>query len=103
MLRRMLKLKWTDRITNDEVSQRTKEERLLLKILKNRQHSWIEHTIRHNEFVANILEEAIIRKKAVGRPRLQYFNQVARNTGTDSYAAMKRMVCNKSRRKAANQ
>jgi hypothetical protein len=31
----MLKMKWTDRITNDEVFQRAKEERLSLKILKN--------------------------------------------------------------------
>jgi len=30
--RRMLKIKWTGRITNDEVFQRAKEERLLLKI-----------------------------------------------------------------------
>jgi len=30
--RRMLKIKWTDRITNDEVFQRAKEERLLFKI-----------------------------------------------------------------------
>ena len=30
--RRMLKIKWTDRITNDEVFQRAKEERLLLNI-----------------------------------------------------------------------
>ena len=32
--RRMFKIKWTYRITNDEVFQRAKEERLLLKILK---------------------------------------------------------------------
>jgi hypothetical protein len=31
----MLKTKWTFRITNDEVFQRAKEERLLLKTLKN--------------------------------------------------------------------
>jgi len=37
--RRMLKIKWTDRITNDDVFQRAKEERLLLKILKNIRHS----------------------------------------------------------------
>jgi len=30
--RRMLKIKWTDRITNGEVFQRAKEERLLSKI-----------------------------------------------------------------------
>jgi len=54
--RGMLKIKWTDRITNDEVFQRAKEERLILKILKNRCQSWIGHIIRHNEFVVNILE-----------------------------------------------
>ena len=99
----MLQIKWTDRITNDEVFQRAKEEKLLLKILKNRRHSWMGHIIRHNEFAVNILEGAISGKKAVGRPRLQYLKQVARNTGADSYTAMKRMACNNSRWKAANQ
>jgi hypothetical protein len=57
--RRMLKIKWTGRITNDEVFQRAKKKRLLLKILKNRPHSWIGH----NEFVVNILEGTISGKK----------------------------------------
>jgi len=51
---------------NDEVFQRAKEERLLLKILQTRRHSWIGHTIRNNEFVVNIFEGAISGKK---RPR----------------------------------
>jgi hypothetical protein len=33
--RRRLKIKWTDRIMNDEVFQSAIEERLLLRILKN--------------------------------------------------------------------
>ena len=36
--RRMLKINWIDRITSDEVFQMVKEERLLLKISKNRRH-----------------------------------------------------------------
>jgi len=36
--RRMIKIKWTGRITNDEIFQRAKEGSLLLKILKNRCH-----------------------------------------------------------------
>jgi hypothetical protein len=63
----MLKIKWTDRITNDEVFQRAKEERLLLRILKNRRHSWIGHTVRRNEFVVNILEGALFGKKCRGK------------------------------------
>jgi len=77
--------------------------KLLLKILKNRRHSWIVHIIRHNEFVVNILERAISRKKAVGRPRLQYLKQVARNPAADIYTAIERTACNNSRWKAANQ
>jgi hypothetical protein len=70
-------------------------------MLRNRCHLWIGHIIWHNEFVVNILEGAISGKKAVGRPRLQYLKQVTRNTGADSYTAMKRMACNNSRWKAA--
>ena len=98
-----LKIKWTDRIKNDEVFQRAKEDRLLLKIFKNRCHSWISRTIRHNHFVVNVLEGAIPGKKAVGRAWLQYLKQVSRKTGADSYTAMKIMTCNNSRWKAANQ
>ena len=70
-----------DRITNDEVFQRVKEEILLLKNLENRCHSWIGHTIRHNKFVVNILERSISRKKAMGRPLLQYLEEDIRQEG----------------------
>jgi len=70
---------------------------------KNGRHSWIGHTVRHNEFAVNILEEAIFGKKAVGRPGLQYLKQVTINTEADLYRAMKGMACNNCRWKAANQ
>jgi hypothetical protein len=101
--RGMLQIKWTDRITNDEVFERAKKERLLSKILQNGSYSWIGHIIRHNEFVVNILEGAISGIMAVGGQRLRYLEQVARNTAADSYTAMERMACNSSRWKAANQ
>ena len=101
--RRMLQIKWTDRVRNGEVFQRTKEERLLLKILQNIRYSWIGHIIRHNEFVENTLEGEISGKRAVGRSRLQYLKQVARNTEADSYTAMKRVAWNNCRWKAGNQ
>jgi len=48
---------------NAEGFQRAKEERLFLRIFKNRRHSWIRDIIRHNEFVVNILERAISEKR----------------------------------------
>jgi len=98
----MLKIKWTDRITIDEVFQRAKEERLLLKILKNRRHSWIGHIIRHNELVVNIFEGAVSGKKGRGKTTTTISKANARNTGDNSYTAMKRMACSNSIWKAAN-
>jgi hypothetical protein len=86
--RRMLKIKWTDRILNCEVFQKAKEERLLLKLKEKRCLSWIGHMIRCNEFAVKILKGAISGKKAVGRSRPQYLKQVARNTAADSCTAM---------------
>ena len=54
-------------MTNDEVLQRAKEERLFLKIKKKTRHSWIGHTVGHNEFVVNIFEGAISGKKGRGK------------------------------------
>jgi hypothetical protein len=68
----MLKIKWTNRTTNSEDIQEAKEERLLLKKIKNRRHSWIGCTVRHKEFVVNIFEGAICGKKAVWKHRLTY-------------------------------
>jgi hypothetical protein len=53
--------------------------------------------------VINILEGEISGKNAMGKPRLQKLQQVARSIGADSYTAMKRIACNKPRWKAANQ
>jgi hypothetical protein len=56
----MLKIKWTDRITNEEVFQRAKAERLLLKIGCNLS---VGHIIRHNEFVVTSLKEQYLEKR----------------------------------------
>jgi hypothetical protein len=76
----MLETKRTDRVTSDKVFNRAQEGKSPLKILKNRHHSWIGHTVKRNKFVVNSLEGAISGKQAVGRPRLQYSKRVARNT-----------------------
>jgi hypothetical protein len=77
--------------------------KITFKFLKNRRHLCIWYIIRHNKFVANILEGAISGKKSLGRPRLQFLKKVTRNTGADSYTAMKTVACNNSSWEAANQ
>jgi len=98
----MLKIEWTDRITNGEVFQRAKGERLLLKILQNRRHSWIWHTVRHNEFWVNILEGAIFGEKEQWEDLDCNTYSKWTETAADSCTAMARMACNSCRWKAAN-
>ena len=59
----MLQIRWTDRITNGEVFQWVKKKYQFEKFKKNRRHTWIGHTVRHNEFAVNILEGAIFGEK----------------------------------------
>jgi hypothetical protein len=100
----MLKIKWTDRITNEEVFQRVKEKRIILKMLNKRQcHSLRGHIIRYSEFVVNILEAAVSGKKIHGKTSTTILRKVARNIRADRYKTMKRTACNKSKWKAANQ
>jgi len=89
---------------NKECWSFSKDERRKIKFkhFKTGRHSWTGHTVGYNEFVVNILEGAISGKKAVGKPRLQYVKQVAKNKAAYSYTAMKRTACNNSRWKAAN-
>ena len=73
-----------------------------LEILSNRRHSSVGHTIRHNEFVAIILEGAISGKKGCGKTSTAYLKQVARNTAADSYTEMEITACINLRWKSTN-
>jgi hypothetical protein len=60
----MLKIKWTDKIRNEEVLRRIDEERTLWNTIDERRTRWIGHTLRHNGFVKNIVKRKIGRKSA---------------------------------------
>jgi hypothetical protein len=46
--RRMEKISWTDRVRNEEVLHRVKEERNILHTIKRRKANWIGHSLRRN-------------------------------------------------------
>jgi ppGpp synthetase/RelA/SpoT-type nucleotidyltranferase len=47
-LRRMEKMSWTDRVRNEEVLHRVKEERNILHKIERRKGNWIGHISRKN-------------------------------------------------------
>jgi hypothetical protein len=54
--RRMEKISWTNRLRNEEVLQRAKEERNILNKIKRRKAKWIGHILRRNYFLTHVTE-----------------------------------------------
>jgi replicative superfamily II helicase len=68
--RRMEKISWTDRVRNEQILQRAKEERKILQTIKRRKANWIGHSLRRNCLLKHVTEEKIEgRIEVTGRRR----------------------------------
>jgi hypothetical protein len=54
--RRMEKIGWTDRVRNEEVLHRVKEERNIIPTIKRRKVNWIGHILRRNCLLKHVIE-----------------------------------------------
>jgi hypothetical protein len=54
--RRMEKISWTDRVRNEVVLHRVKEERNILHTIKRRKANWIGHILRSNCLLKHVIE-----------------------------------------------
>jgi hypothetical protein len=52
----MEKIRWTDRVRNEEVLHRVKEERNIVHTIKRRQANWIGHILRRNCLLKHVIE-----------------------------------------------
>ena len=53
--RRMEKISWTDRVRNEEVLHRVKEERNIVHTVKRRKANWIGHILRRNCLLKQVI------------------------------------------------
>lgn len=84
--RRMEKISWKDKITNEEVLGRIGIGRQLMNILRNRKKSWIGHVLRGKGLLKEVIEGRMEGRRVRGRPRLGMLDEII----TDSYVDMKR-------------
>ena len=66
----MMKIKWVDRVSNEEVLRRVAEKKCLLKNLKRRRDNLIGHIIRHDGLIKTIVEGQVVGKRCKGRLRM---------------------------------
>jgi hypothetical protein len=74
--RRMEEISWTDRVNNEAILHRVKEERNILHIIKRRKVIWIGHILRRNCLLSHIIEGKIIGTRRRGRRRKQLLHDL---------------------------
>jgi hypothetical protein len=57
--RRMEKISWTNRVRNEEVLIRVKEQRNILREISERKANWIGHILRRNCLLQRVIEGKI--------------------------------------------
>jgi hypothetical protein len=84
--RRMEGIKWSDKVTNEEVLKRIGIERQLMDTIRNRKRKWIGHVIREEGLLKEIIEGRMEGKRNRGRPRVGMLDNLIMHT----YVEMKR-------------
>ena len=68
-LRRMGKISWQQKVTNEQVLKKFGTKRKLLDTIKSRKMSFFGHIKRHNTIIKDILEGKVEGRRGRGRPR----------------------------------
>ena len=84
--RKIEKIRWEDKKSNEEVLSKVGEERCLIKTIIMRKRNWIGHVLRHEGLMKEVLEGGMEGKRDRGRPRMGMLNELDEG----SYEQMKR-------------
>ena len=79
--RRMLRISWTDRITNEEVLRRIGMQRTLVKEIRKRQMNFLGHILRKEKIEHLCLTGKIEGRRARGRQRKKYLDSILEDIG----------------------
>lgn len=84
--RRMEKISYEQRMTNEQVLSMVGEERTLLDGVIRRKKNWIGHVVRGDGLMKEVIEGRCLGKRGRGRPRIGMLEEL----GEGSYGKMKR-------------
>ena len=75
-MRRMLKIPWTEKKSNEEVFQEAGVHRTLLKRIRQRQLAFLGHVLRRQSLENLVVTGRIDGRRARGRQRLKYLDSL---------------------------
>ena len=70
--RRMEKISWTEKRTDEEVLKPLGEKRRMGEVIVQRKKNWIVHIIRHDGLFKQVIEGSMEGKRGRRRPRMGY-------------------------------
>ena len=91
--RKLAKVSWTERKTNEEVLKMVGAQRVLAETIKMRKKKWIGHVWRGKGLLLEVMEGRLEGKRGKGRPRMMMLHDLIDN----SYASMKRRAQDRER------
>ena len=74
--RRMERVSWEDKKTNEEVLCSVGEERSLIDTIRKRKKNWIGHVVRGEGLLKLVLEGRMEGRKTRGRPRVSMIDDL---------------------------
>ena len=96
--RRMLKISWKDKVSNNEVLQRIQSKMHFRKQMQKRKMEYAGHVMRGSsgQIHLYILEGKVAGKRPVGRPRLTWMNDIVSWSKLKNYEQIKRKAADRS-------
>jgi len=92
--KKMLKISWTQKISNQQVLNSIQEERTLLDSIHQRKYNWLGPIHWHDGLQHTIMEARIEGKRGRGRKRQQMIENIM---GKENYVSMKRTAEDRTR------
>ena len=85
----MLKISWTEKVTNKEVLSRMKMKKRLFTIIQIRKLKYFGHINRHSSMQTTLLNGRVNGKRGRGRPRTSWTSNIKEWTGKNYIEAVR--------------
>ena len=79
--RRMLKIAWTERVSNEQVLIRAGAKREMMRMIRQRQLRFLGHVMRRQQLESNCMTGRLDGRRGRGRPRMKFLDSLAKAVG----------------------
>ena len=95
--RRMEKISWTEKITNEAVLKMVGEKQEMVDVIIQRKNNWIGHVVRGDGLLREVIEGKMDGKRTRGRPRIGMLEELMKGSPNKKnlYQQMKRRAENR--------